>query len=115
MKYRSLILILSICFINCKKNDSDRKYIRAQINHRKIPQQKHGLIQNKSLSLIDSVLGKTPVLEEKEYGVIYSNEDDDRDRYYTLYRIDTTYYKVMKIEFDLDLNLVDWDTIIYAP
>lgn len=113
MKYKSLILILSICFINCKKNDSDRKYIRGQITHRKISQQEHRLIQNKSLGLIDSVLGKTPVLDEKEYGFIYSNDDDYR--YYTSYRIDSTYYKIIKIEFDLNLNVVNWDTVIYVP
>lgn len=112
MKYSSLILILSICFINCKKNDSDRKYIRGQINHRKISKQEHRLIQNKSLSLIDSVLGKTPVLEEREYGFTYSNDDY---RYYTLYRIDTTYYKIIRIEFDLNMNVVNWDTVIYVP
>lgn len=80
--------------------------------HDKIPEKMHQLVKSKSLHLIDSVLVKTSVLEEIGFGFTYSN---DELGYLNTYRIDTTHYKIIKIEFDLNLNVVNWDTVIYVP
>lgn len=80
--------------------------------HKDIPQRTHQLIKNKSLHLVDSVLVKTSVLEEIGFGHTYSN---DELGYHNIYRIDTAHYKIIKIEFDLELNIVDWDTVTYVP
>ena len=116
MKYRSLILILLICFVNCKKNDAEIQYLRRynipEQMHDKIPEKTHQLIKKKSLHLIDSVLAKTSVLEEIGFGFTYSN---DELGYLNTYRIDTTHYKIVEIKFDLNLNVVNWDTVVYVP
>ncbi len=117
MNYKKLILILSVVFIGCEKSNSDSKNVGVYYQVPKgmqmdIPERIHQLIKNKSLHLIDSLLVKTSVLEEIGFGYTYSN---DELGYHNTYRIDTTHYKIIKIGFDLDLNVVDWDTVIYVP
>lgn len=119
MKYISAILILSISFLSCNKNDSEIQKLRGypkvpEQMYKKIPERTHQLIKSKSLHLIDSVLVKYSIIEEVGFGYTYSISNE-KLKYLNTYRIDTTHNKIIKIEFDLDLNVVDWDTVIYVP
>lgn len=101
MKYVSILLILSFSFLCCKKNNSEIQYLQKynipKEMQKDIPKRIHQLIKSKSLHLIDSVLVKTSVLEEIEFGRTYSNGELG---YYNTYKIDTTHYKIVNIKFD---------------
>ncbi len=117
MNCKKLILILLISFLNCKRNDSEIEKLRGNPKipeqmKNKIPNQTHQLIKTKSLNLIDSILTKTSISTEIGFGFIYSN---DELGYLNTYKIDSAQYKIIEIRYDLDLNVVDWDTVIYVP
>ena len=107
---RCAFLVIMILFIySCKRKDNSLRYEVTGELH-KPPKGTHRQLQIKSIHLIDSVLGSDIFRKEREWNNSYS----EKGVYYEIkYIIDTTNGKNIYINYDLDLNLIDWDTVYY--
>lgn len=111
MRIKFIFLFLFIILlINCKREDNSLRYeITGELHEP--PKGAQEKLHIKSLNLIDSVLGQDIYRKEVVFGAAY---EKDKISYLNTYELDSVKNKRIKIRYDLNLNLLSWDTIYYV-
>ena len=110
MRIKFIFLFLFIILlINCKREDNSLRYeITGELHEP--PKGAHEKLHIKSLNLIDSVLGQDIYRKKLFLELLMKGQIS----YLNTYELDSVKNKRIKIRYDLNLNLLSWDTIYYV-
>lgn len=108
--YINILLFISLVIFSCQRKDNSLRYEIAGELH-KPPKGTHEKIQYKSIKLIDSIFGENLYRNEKEWNNSYL---EDVVYYEIKYELDSITGKNIYIKYNLDLNLIEWDTVYYV-